>query len=85
MVNNATSIAFVVDQLSPDTVSLSLQDEAHPRLLQQSPVRSILQNIASTTCSRIHYTNDYLTWPRLDHLVSGLIHLILQSIRLRVH
>jgi len=37
---NATSIAFVVDQLSPDTISLSLQDEAHQRLLQQPPVRS---------------------------------------------
>jgi len=32
----------VVDQLSPDTVSLSLQDEALPRLLQQSPVRPLI-------------------------------------------
>jgi len=39
---NATSIAFVVDQLSPDTISLSLQDEAHQRLLQQPPVRSFI-------------------------------------------
>ena len=45
MISNATSIAFVVDQLSPDTISLSLQDEAHQRLLQQPPVRSITQNI----------------------------------------
>lgn len=44
MKDNATSIAFVVDQLSPDTVSLSLQDEALLRLLQQSPVRSLIQN-----------------------------------------
>lgn len=43
-ISNATSIAFVVDQLSPDTVSLSLQDEALQRLLQQPPVRSIIHS-----------------------------------------
>jgi len=66
MISNATSIAFVVDQLSPDTVSLSLQDEAHPRLLQQSPVRSIIQSITyHTTLFRKYVRIPLLSLPGL--------------------